>query len=171
MRTTTTTTTTTTYRNIGEYVWNKYSDGSLDVYWANDAEYSQAIYGRFVIDPTLHTVYRYKDDDTAEYAAAIGSHPGSEDYFLQAETIDRDTGETGYVAYRGSHSWTRVAASDDWRTLAQAVNDDMEEQGIFGSVYLEDRYHPELLEFVGLPDGPLGFKRADVPVSVDEWTV
>jgi len=171
MQTTTTTTTTTTYRNIGEYVWAKYRDGSLDVVWANDSEYAAATYGRFVIDPTLRTVYRYENADDAEWAALAGGGPGSEDYWLVDEVIDRDTGETGYAAYRNDRKGTRVGTSDDWRTLAQAVNDDMDEQGVYGSVFLESRYCPEPLEFVGLPDGPLTFKYATVPASVDEWTV
>jgi hypothetical protein len=177
----TTTTTTTTYRNIGEYVWAKYRDGSLDVEWANDGEYAAATYGRFVIDPTIRTVSRYENADEAALAALAAGGPGSEDYWLVYEVIDRDTGETGYAAYRNDRKGTRVGTPDvrDWRTLAQAVNDDMDEQGVYGSVFLfrpefgflESRYCPELLEFVGLPDGPLTFKYATVPVLVDEWTV
>ena len=171
MKTTTTTITTRDRREIGAYVWDRYEDGTLDVYWANDGEHALAIYGRWVIDPTTKTVTRYADQSTAEEAAAMGSGPGSEDYYIFADVIDRDTGETGYKAVRdGGHGET-VGTSPDWETLAETVNNDMDDQGVYGNVFLEDRYFPEMVTFVGLPDGPLTFARADVTVPNGRWTV
>ena len=167
----TTTETTTTRREIGPYVWDRYKDGTLDVCWTSGAEHAVAIYGRWVIDPTTRTVYRYANESDAMSAADAGSGPGSDDYWVQSDTIDADTGETGYKAYRDAGRGPVVGAAANWDDLAQAVNDDMDEQGFYGNVYLEDRYQPELLTFVGLPDGPLSFERAVCPVAVDEWTV
>ena len=157
----------TNHDSIGAYAWHKYQEGELDLMWANDSEYACATFGRWGIDPHSKTVYKFSNENDACLWATMASTPGSEDYLIVSTVVD---GDSIFVAYRNPSSQRHrelVACGLRWEDLGPDIYRDMEREGVFGGVYLDYSWQPELVQFN--EDNIL--EEGDWPVPEKEWNM
>jgi hypothetical protein len=99
------------------------------------------------------------------YAYANGG-PGSEDYFITTDYLKEHRAGSVHVVIQGDRL---VAVSLEWEDLAPAIFADMEEQGVYGNVFLDYSWQPEMVILDSSANKANKLVHFDPPTPEYEW--